>query len=193
MKGFFWDDPKLGHTVRSAPAGMSNADIISEAASLYIDDGMVVADVTYGSGVFWRKTGTPRFTLLKSDISDRVDFRHLPYENQSIDVVVLDPPYIHDAATHMTSDLYNSETTRGMNHDGIMNLYFQLMIESVRVLKPGGQLWVKCKDEIESGIQRWSHIEIFTKAEQLGLYARDLFILIPSGRTPGHGKAQTAR
>jgi hypothetical protein len=41
------------------------------------------------------------------------------------------------------------------------------------------QVWVKCKDEIESSKQCWAHIEIFQDATALGLYARDLFHLIP--------------
>jgi hypothetical protein len=42
---------------------------------------------------------------------------------------------------------------------------------------------VKCKDEIESGKQCWSHIEILEEATKLGLYGKDLFILVPTSRT----------
>jgi hypothetical protein len=34
-------------------------------------------------------------------------------------------------------------------------------------------------DQIESGRQCWSHCDILADAENLGLYGRDLFILVP--------------
>jgi hypothetical protein len=59
------------------------------------------------------------------------------------------------------------------------------MVEAVRVLKPGGRLFVKCKDEVESGVQRWSHVELHHIATaELSLYPRDLFVLVPSSRSP---------
>jgi hypothetical protein len=39
-------------------------------------------------------------------------------------------------------------------------------------------VWVKCGDEIESGRQRFSHIEIREAAMKLGLVALDLFLLV---------------
>ena len=36
---------------------------------------------------------------------------------------------------------------------------------------------VKCKDEIESGRQRWSHIEVHEIARRLGMANQDLFVL----------------
>ena len=44
------------------------------------------------------------------------------------------------------------------------------------MLRPNGQVWVKCQDEIESGRQCWSHIEIRAIARKLGFKAKDLFI-----------------
>src|SRR5664279_3959556 len=49
----------------------NNADLISAVADFYISDGSTVADVTYGSGAFWRKTDDSRFILLKADLYPR--------------------------------------------------------------------------------------------------------------------------
>jgi hypothetical protein len=167
-----------------------NADLIAAASTLYIRDGATVADVTYGKGAFWRKTDTQRFELRASDLhplDDTVtahDFRDLPYHDETLDVVVLDPPYVHNPGRHITDARYNNAaTTTGMYNADIMRLYGQGMEEARRVLRGGGQLWVKCKDEVESGKQRWSHITLFRQAEELGFYARDLFVIIPWSRT----------
>ena len=54
-----------------------------------------VADVTYGLGVFWRNIPAGLYDLLPSDIEDGVDCRALPYADNSMACVVLDPPYMH--------------------------------------------------------------------------------------------------
>jgi hypothetical protein len=41
----------------------------TEVAKLYLPDGALVADVTWGHGVFWRRfNGRRRFTLIGSDV-----------------------------------------------------------------------------------------------------------------------------
>ena len=172
----------------------NNAAMIASVAELYVKDGQRVADVTYGRGEFWQGVETQRFELLASDLittPTKQDFRRLKYEDGSLDHLVLDPPYMHNAGRPMVEARYkNAETTKGMYHADIMRLYGQGILEAWRVLRVGGMLWVKCQDEIESGIQRWSHIEIYDTAMWVGLGARDLFILVRQGKPTIQHKRQ---
>lgn len=171
----------------------TNADLISEVARLYISDGADVADVTWGKGAFWSKANDGRFKVRGSDVAAHIggkdgivqaDFRDLPYDDGSFDVVVLDPPYIHNPGRHVTDSRYNNAaTTTGMYHADIRQLYRAGMAEALRVLRPGGKLLVKGKDEIESGKQCWSQTELLLDAQALGLYGKDAFVLVPSSRT----------
>ena len=70
---------------------------------------------------------------------------------------VLYGPDIHNPGKHITDYRYNNAaTTGGMYHREIVTrFYYPGMAEAARILKPGGQLWVKCKDEIESSEQCW--------------------------------------
>lgn len=160
-----------------------NCDLIQAVAELYFRPKMVILDVTYGRGAFWRKTDTSCFQFFPSDIvtrpDRRYDFRHLPYRDNIADVIIFDPPYRHDTgATYFANERYqNHQTTGKLNHAGIIALYADGMKESYRVLKTGGYLFVKCQDEIESGIQKWSHFEIFDAARVIGFCADDLFVL----------------
>jgi hypothetical protein len=180
----------------------TNADLIANVASVYLSKGALVADVTYGNGVFWRKCGRHDCTILASDLKAiphqrgqedfwqplrivpvQADFRKLPYRTASLDVVVLDPPYIHNPGQHLTDARYNNAaTTGGMYHRDILaELYLPGILEAARVLKPGGQLWVKCKDEVESSMQRWAHREVYDIALALDYFhAKDCGHLGPA-------------
>lgn len=165
-----------------------NATLIAAAAKLYIRDGDTVADVTYGRGVFWKKTGRKRFHVIGSDLIPRVpeaaamDFRKLTYKAECFDHLVLDPPYQHNPSDRYEHLYAGQATTKGLNHAGIIALYRQGMREAQRVLRLGGLLWVKCKDETESGQQRWAHIELHAIATELGMVAVDKFYLTNPAR-----------
>ena len=169
----------------------NNADLIAHVARLYAPEGTRIADLTYGKGVFWRKTPHLHSTLVGSDIltvPDRAwDFRDTPHDDESFDVAVLDPPYIHSPGRHVTDSRYrNAETTKAMLHKDIRHLYCAGMREALRIVRSdGGQIWVKCKDQVQSGLQRWAHCEMLADALSLGLIGRDLFVLVPSSTTPG--------
>jgi DNA modification methylase/ParB-like chromosome segregation protein Spo0J len=159
---------------------VGNNDLLMERATrLYLKDGDRVADVTWGKGVFWRQVDISRFDFHRSDLltcpEAPHDFTNLPYESESFDAVVFDPPYIHHPGE--LTNYRNSETTPGYYHDEIIDLYRKGMTQARRILKPGGYLFVKCMDEVESGVQRRGHIEVWEIAKQLGLSDQDMFLL----------------
>ena len=177
-----------------------NALLMKHVARLYFKKGYRIADVTYGKGVFWREINLSAYDFHASDIhtcaEHDYDFRHLPYDNDSFNVVVLDPPYAHNPGDLIVDDSYsNSHTTKRMYHDDILELYRQGMTEAKRILKRGGLLLVKCQDEVESSKQRWSHIEILNIAvDELGMADEDLFVLVRSSvPVVQHKRQQHAR
>jgi hypothetical protein len=164
----------------------SNADLIVQVASLYLNPGMVVADVTYGTGAFWKQVDTEQYDFRPSDIATGVDLKHLPYGDDEIDVLVLDPPYMYNPKGTVKESLsvgyrLNESLELQLDDlrttDDVLNLYYQGIKEAYRVIRRGGQLWLKCQDGIESGKQRWQHIRIFNEAEAMGWYGKDLFVL----------------
>ncbi len=60
-----------------------------------------------------------------------------------------------------------------------------------RVLRPRGQLWLKCQDQGVAGQQRWLHVDQLRQAELLGCIADDLLLLVRSlGPAPARWKRQ---
>ena len=155
----------------------TNADQFPHILKMYVKEGSVVADVTYGKGVFWRNVDTSKYILKASDLQDGVDFCDLPYENESIDVLVLDPPYMHGGATIKESinSCYKNQNT---SHESVVRLYAGGILEAARVLKKKGRIIVKTQDEIESGKQRHTHIEIINMLEMFGFRVLDTFVLV---------------
>jgi hypothetical protein len=107
-------------------------------------------------------------------------------------VHVLDPPYMHHPSkSRGHGALYkNAETTPGYSHHDIVQLYREGMVEGYRILKRGGLMLVKCKDEIEAGRQRMSHVEIHDIAtRELGMTVQDQFVLTQRSPVPHFGRS----
>ena len=176
-----------------------NASIFPTILSLHVPEGSTIADVTYGTGIFWKNVDVTKYKLLASDAKTGADCRQLPYENESLDCVVLDPPYMEGLFRREKGHLagggnyapfrstYSNglETTAGPKyHEAVLDLYFKAGAEALRVLKRGGKFIVKCQDEVSANLQRPTHVELINWYEGLGFYTKDLFVVVRSNK-PG--------
>lgn len=191
-----------------------NSDLFASIASLHIPVGAKVADITYGKGVFWKKVPTGDYDLFFSDIDAKVeedsihnvvvktgiDSRLLPFENESFDCIIFDPPYMeglhrrskdhlagsgsHAAFRDAYSNGKSSQTGKDIPkwHDAVVDLYLKTGIQAYRAIKPGGIFIVKCQDEVSANKQRLTHVEIISAFESLGFYTKDLFVLVRTNR-----------
>lgn len=180
-----------------------NAEVFPRILELHVPQGSLVADVTWGNGVFWQNVQLDSYNLLATDIANGVDCRDLPYQHNSIDCVVLDPPYMEGfyrktpaqkagSGTHsafaaaysngneINEDADNSGTKKW--HAAVTDMYFKAGKEAFRVLKRNGILIVKCQDEVSAGKQWLTHVEIINKYEEFGFYSKDLFVVVRNNR-----------
>ena len=179
--------------VLSAYTG-GNDDVFPNILGLYVKSGSVIADVTYGNGVFWRHVDTANYVLKPTDLAMGVDCRDLPYSDQELDCVVFDPPYMHTPGgsahtkhQHFESYYKNNQTgnnTASKYHEAVIDLYTEGGREAYRVLKTGGVFIVKCQDEVCANRQRLTHVEIIQIYQEMGFVIEDLFIVVRSNR-PG--------
>jgi len=197
-------DSKPSYKKRKSPDGNATNDLVFSSyigtnddmfplvLSLYVQPGSVVADVTYGTGVFWRKVPQGVYNLLPSDLAEGVDCRDLPYDSNSIDCVVFDPPYMHTPggtahANHQNYENYyknNRAESSKKYHEAVLDLYFTAAQEAWRVLREGGIYIVKCQDEVCANQQRLTHVELINELSQYGFITEDLFVVMRTNR-PG--------
>ena len=202
-------DGKMNSFKRKSPEGLSTTDLILSAhiagnedvfqhvLQLHVPHGAVVADVTYGMGIFWRHVPGSAYKLKASDIKTGVDCRALPYANASIDALVLDPPYMEGLHRRSTSHLAGSGTHAAFRafysngdakrggpkyHDAVLDLYYSAGREAARVLRANGVLIVKCQDEVSANRQRLTHVEIIIEYAKYGYYCKDLFVVVRRNR-----------
>lgn len=170
-----------------------NEAVFPKILDLYVQPGARIADVTYGKGVFWKNVPKTKYTMLASDISTGTDCRDLPYANDELDCVVLDPPYMHTPGGtahvgHQHFESYYKNNAASPNgakyHEAVIELYVDGAKEAFRTLKTGGVFVVKCQDEICSNRQRFTHVEIMNACAEIGFIAEDLFVVTRTNR-PG--------
>jgi hypothetical protein len=183
-----------------------NSEVFPKLLSLHVEDEASIADVTYGKGVFWKQVNLNDYEVYASDLEPTkspsgysVDCRNLPYEDNSLDVVVLDPPYAEGfyrrnkdtmAGTGSQSQFRehysNGEVldTKGSKyHQAVLDLYCEAGAEARRVLKQDGTFVVKVQDEVSANTQELTHIQITNFYEgELDFYTKDLFVVVRSNK-----------
>lgn len=179
--------------VLSAVVG-DNAELFAQVARLWITNGDVVVDATYGKGVFWRSLPgvlTHRFDLVTGD-----DLRALPLDSESADVLVLDPPY---RPTHGSKGRYGLADDFGLGTtaldtiDDVIGLYRDGIIEAGRVLRPGGRLMVKCQDLSYNHRLHLVSLDVLRLIRGTGFDLADQFILVNKARMPSSVWAKQER
>jgi hypothetical protein len=189
---------------RKSPAGVATSDLVlschrgsndevfPSVLQLYVAKGSLIADVTFGKGVFWKRVPPQDYRLLASDLQTGIDARALPYAGNFLDAVVFDPPYMHSSgstarASQGAYESYYRNNQQGRRSDGhleVLALYFEAAREAWRVLRADGIYIVKTQDEVCAGRQRLTHVEIINELEQRGWICEDLLVLLQA-RRPG--------
>ena len=180
-----------------------NSEVFPQILELHVAEGSLIADVTWGNGVFWQNVPLQKYRLLPTDIATGIDCRKLSYADNSIDCVVLDPPYMEGfyrkspdnkagsgshsafAKNYSNGDEINEDSdNEGTKkwHAAVTDMYFKAGKEALRVLRKNGVLIVKCQDEVSAGKQWLTHVEIINKYEEFDFYTKDLFVVVRNNR-----------
>jgi tRNA G10 N-methylase Trm11 len=136
-------------------------------------------DPMYFKGNFYKEINKPKYISdlnpLNNEI-DKQDATKLPYINNSLDSIILDPPFMF--GIHGKTKEYYSSGTHGILKDfnELELLYKNILKEAHRILKKNGILIFKCQDFTDSKTTL-VHCNVYNWANEIGFYAKDLAIL----------------
>jgi tRNA G10 N-methylase Trm11 len=136
-------------------------------------------DPMYFKGNFYKEINKPKYI---SDLNpqnneiDKQDATKLPYINNFLDSIILDPPFMF--GIHGKTKEYYSSGTHGILKDfnELELLYKNILKEAHRILKKNGILIFKCQDFTDSKTTL-VHCNVYNWANEIGFYAKDLAIL----------------
>jgi tRNA G10 N-methylase Trm11 len=159
-------------------------EIIQNIIDLYCPDGIEL-DPTYSKGNFYKKIKEPfyKFDLEpKTDMVHKADCRNLPIEDNSINSIMFDPPFVGGSRKDGKPGIIKTRFGYYKNIPTLWEMYIDALEEFKRILKPNGILIFKCQDSIESGKQYLSEFKIIKEALEIGFYPKDKFILLAKNR-----------
>jgi len=168
--------------------GKDQHQIIRDIIKLHVPSGVIDCDCTYSSGKFYEPKHNIERPKYVFDIEPQFDYvvkadcKNLPLENECIDSLMFDPPFIISSGPSMDSDNEKQNMTHRRfssfkNPKELFDTYEGAIKEAYRILKNGGTFIFKCQDTVSGGKQYFTHCWIMNKAYEMGFYPKDLFIL----------------
>ena len=177
----------------------NNAELIEDLVALgYIDLDGLILDPTYGLGRWWNLVKPKNLVACdidpeKSPIGYSVDFRSTPWEDNTFDSVLFDPPYKLNGTSQGfgNDESYGVGNTRYISIEDRHDLIKAGMRELTRVTSR--VLVVKCQDQVSSGKVQWQTRVFADYGEQLGLTLVDSLHVLgyrqqPPGRSQHHAR-----
>jgi tRNA G10 N-methylase Trm11 len=183
----------------------TNAEILTGIEKLHCPDGFE-CDVTFGNGTFWKGRDKPEHCFDITPLHDGVieaDSCNLPLEDQSLNNIVFDPPFLCYVSQGRDNEAASGKKAVMSKRFGGYWAYQELedhyrgtLKEASRVLKKKGVIVVKCQDIIHNHKMHATHVNVCNWATEYGFRLLDLFVLTAKARMPlkaaPHGK-QTQR
>lgn len=167
------------------------------------------ADMTYSSGKFYEQKKNDKYVIpqptVKLDVVPQFDdvlklepFGELPFEDNSIESIVIDLPFVIAPRDSASTKLDNQDGRNViMNRFSsyypvaeMLESYHHWIEEAYRVLKPNGICVFKCQSTVTGGKQLMSCEYSWLCATSVGFYALDQFYLIARNRLHS-GKIKT--
>ena len=145
----------------------------------------IILDATVNCGRFWKNSARD-VVGIDTDFEHRpsivADNTQMPFQNDSFDVVIYDPPHIPNQGKDKGKD-FNSRfglvvKSLKANKYTLSHTFPSFLAEAHRVLRPEGILFSKVTDYVHNHRYQWAHVEFITSAQEVGFCACDCIIKI---------------
>lgn len=125
-------------------------DILVAIDDIFLKNKWFDLDCTYSKGIFWKNIEQPRLKsdlvplfddVVKSDCT-KLDF----VEDNSLNSVVFDPPFLFRNRKSVNNDKISARFTYFKSYEELQDMYKKSMDCIYKKLKKGGYLCFKCQD-----------------------------------------------
>jgi hypothetical protein len=177
----------------------NEGEIINDILQLHCETDIQL-DPCYSIGNFYKRFDL-KDPIYKHDINPqkpnviKSNANSLPYPNNKFNTIMFDPPFLCGGSVQGKLGIIKTRFGFFGTMDALWEWYKECLKEFKRILAEGGILIFKNQDTVSSGIQYFSHVFIMTEAVKIGLYPKDLFILLAKQRvlSSKHSEQQHAR
>ena len=171
----------------------NNYEVIKNIMHLYNIEQFDL-DCTYSKGAFWKNLKQPKVKTDLVPLSDDIieaDSEALPFDNNSVNSTMYDPPFVICGKSYKEnkegSSIIAKRFTGYQTYNDLKTNYFNTLNELFRITKDGGLVVMKTQDTVSGGKNHFTHAMVMQMALQIGFYPRDLFILTAKGRISSFG------
>lgn len=171
--------PKASHPKRVVRTAYTDErELLNDILWLYNNGEGVDVDPCYSVGRFWKGLPGPKYRFDVAPRSANVvqaDCTNLPIENEQVNSVMFDPPFVtYPSETSIITNRFSAFKTL----DELKDMYIESLSEFYRILKPKGLLIFKCQDLVHNHRQFLTHNFVINRAEIEGFFCHDCIVLI---------------
>jgi SAM-dependent methyltransferase len=183
------DDSAKYEPLGSVWYGEEDAELLEQLLLFYPrETPQRILGATINGGRFWRNS---RRKVVGLDIDPKHlpavcgDNANMPFQSESFDAVVYDPPHIPNQGRDRSKD-FNKRFglgARSAKEHGytFAHTYPAFMHEAYRVLRDEGVLLAKITDYVHNHRYQWAHVELIQAGQQVGFTACDCVIKVRKG------------
>lgn len=158
-------------------------ELLQAVLDVHNDGQSIECDPMYNKGMFYKallQKPKYRFDISATEKGyDAVDgdATALPLNDNSVQSVILDPPFMFGTHGQTVNNVVNKRYTMFDSFGELEDCYKGILKEAYRILKKGGLLIFKCQDYTDSKTTM-THCMVYDWATALGFYAKDMAILV---------------
>ena len=173
-------------------------DVLNEMIPFYTDDGCEMLDVTANARRMWEGVRLESRSLKFMDIDPMMkpdivgDFRQIPLPDDSLDVIIFDPPHLPSASASPAADqgfVHRYGLASSVEGNNVAAFFPGFLKEAKRVLRKDGLVFAKLKDYVHNHRYQWMLVDFIGAVRAEGMTPCDLIIK----RDPAAGNMKSGR
>lgn len=171
----------------------SDDEVLKAISDIHLKGGWFDADITYSKGVFYKNCEQPRqksdLIPLFEDVKEDDSTVLRTYEDESLNSVVFDPPFLFRKRKSVNNDRISARFSYFNSYEELIEMYEKSLTAIHKKLKSKGLLCFKCQD-MTDGKFYCTHNDVINISKQCGFELKDIMIKVSKSKLQRDAKQQ---